>query len=75
MKVELYLIAHLGTRMDVEAQIVVGEFGRLLLQLPGKGNLPAERTRAEKMLYRHMGHAMKPDCPVSLTLLALSSKS
>lgn len=33
--------------MDVETQIVVGKFGRLLLQLPGEGNLPAERMRAE----------------------------
>lgn len=56
---ETYLIAHLGTRMDVETQIVVGKFGRLLLQLPGEGNLPAEKTRAEIMLYRHMGHATK----------------
>ncbi len=48
MTVELYLIAHLGTWMDVETQIVVGEFGRLLLQLPGEGNLPAERTEQKK---------------------------
>lgn len=47
---ETYLIAHLGTRVHVETQIVVGEFGRLLLQLPGEGNLPAERTRAEIMI-------------------------
>lgn len=39
---ETYLIAHLGTRVNVETQIVVGEFGRLLLQLPGEGDLPAE---------------------------------
>lgn len=58
-EVETYLIAHLGTRVYVETQIVVGEFGRLLLQLPGESDLPAERTRAEIIFYRHMVYATK----------------
>lgn len=39
-----YLVSHLGTGVNVEAQVVLGQLGGLFLQLPGEGNLPeAER--------------------------------
>lgn len=39
-----YLVSHLGTGVNVEAQVVVGQLGGLFLQLPGESDLPeAER--------------------------------
>lgn len=40
---ETYLVAHLGAGVDVKAKVVVGQFGRLLLQLPGEGNFPEKK--------------------------------
>lgn len=36
-----YLIAHLGTGVNVKAHVVVGQLGGLSLQLPGENDLPA----------------------------------
>lgn len=35
-----YLIPHLGTGMNVKAQVVVGQLGGLFLHLPGESDLP-----------------------------------
>lgn len=44
MKVSLsYLVSHLVAGVDVEAQVVEAQLGRLFLQLPGEGNLPGEK--------------------------------
>lgn len=47
-----YLVSHLGTGVNVEAQVVVGQLGGLFLQLPGESDLPeAERqVLSEKKL-------------------------
>lgn len=37
---DAYLVPHLGTGVNVKAQIVVGQFGGLFLQLPGERDLP-----------------------------------
>lgn len=36
-----YLVPHLGTGVNVKAQVVVGQLGGLFLQLPGESDLPA----------------------------------
>ncbi len=39
-----YLIPHLGTGVDVKAQVVVGQLRGLFLQLPGESDLPVARN-------------------------------
>lgn len=43
-----YLVSHLGTGVNVEAQVVVRQLGGLFLQLPGESNLPEAERQVKK---------------------------
>lgn len=45
-----YLISHLGTGVNVKAQVVVGQLGGLFLQLPGESDLPAAGNTQTQLL-------------------------
>lgn len=51
-----YLIAHLWTRVDVEAQVVEGQLWGLFLQLPGERNLPVKVKKSTLNFRRKASH-------------------
>lgn len=62
MEKNAYLIAHLGTGVDVKAQVVVAQLGGLFLQLPGESDLPVVGNRGKHLFRgteRHMLHVFR----------------